>query len=282
MRLCTYRTDGGLSLGKVIGDEIVALDGDMGTLLAGGPAAMAAAERADGQRVPLAQVQLGPPVPKPPKFLAIAINYASHIKETGSKTPDFPVFFNKQTTCVIGHGEAIHRPLVSTMVDYEGELGMVIGRRCRHVPAERAHEVVAGYVAVNDVTVRDWQRKAFTFTIGKSFDTHGPIGPYLVTADEIPDPHTLGLRTFVNDELLQDGNTGDMVFDCWAQIATLSTAFTLEPGDIIATGTPGGVGVVREPPIFLKHGDTVRVEIDAIGTLENPVIDEPSDAPVIE
>jgi 2-keto-4-pentenoate hydratase/2-oxohepta-3-ene-1,7-dioic acid hydratase in catechol pathway len=196
-------------------------------------------------------------------------------------TPEFPVFFNKQTTCVTGPGDPIHVPRVSALVDYEGELGIVIGRRCRHVPAARAHEVIAGYTVVNDVTVRDWQFKSPTMTIGKSFDTHGPTGPWVVTADEIADPQDLRLRTWVNDELLQDASTKEMVFDCAQQIETLSTAFTLEPGDIIATGTPAGVGIVRNPPVFLQPGDTVRIEIDGIGVLENPVIAEPDDTAVI-
>jgi 2-keto-4-pentenoate hydratase/2-oxohepta-3-ene-1,7-dioic acid hydratase in catechol pathway len=165
------------------------------------------------------------------------------------------------------------------MLDYEGELGIVIGRRCRHVPRERAHEVIAGYVVVNDVTVRDWQMKAPTMTIGKSFDTHGPIGPWIVTGDELRDPHVLGLKTWVNGELRQNANTSQMVFDCFAQIATLTTAFTLEPGDIIATGTPSGVGLMQGK--FMVPGDVVRIEIDGIGRLENPVIEEPASTAVL-
>jgi len=221
------------------------------------------------------------PIPRPPKFLAIGLNYMDHIKETGIEAPAFPVFFNKQTTCVIGPGEAIHRPRVSTLLDYEGELGIVIGRRCRHVPLARALDVVAGYVVVNDVTVRDWQLRSPTMTMGKSFDTHGPIGPWLVTADEIPDPQALGIRTWVNGALLQDGSTRDMVYSCAQQIEHLSTAFTLEPGDIISTGTPAGVGIVRKPPVLLKAGDVVRVEIERVGALENPVIEEPADNAVL-
>jgi 2-keto-4-pentenoate hydratase/2-oxohepta-3-ene-1,7-dioic acid hydratase in catechol pathway len=250
-------------------------------LLQAGATAIAAA--ADGaRRVPLADVRLLAPIPHPPKFLAIGLNYADHIAEAGMQAPDFPVFFNKQTTCVTGPGDPIHVPRVSALVDYEGELGIVIGRRCRHVPASRAHEVIAGYTIVNDVTVRDWQFKAPTMTIGKSFDTHGPTGPWVVTADEIPDPQDLRIRTWVNEQLLQDASTKEMIFDCAQQIETLSTAFTLEPGDLIATGTPAGVGIVRKPPVFLQPGDSVRIEIDGIGTLENPVIAEPEDTAFIE
>lgn len=274
MKLCRFAVDGRMVLGKVVSDEIVELSGDMASLLAAGPEAMVEAGRQGGARHPLDTASLLAPVPTPSKYLAIGLNYADHIAETGTTAPEFPVFFNKQVSCVIGPGAAIVRPLVSTMVDYEGELAMVIGRRCRHVPAARAPEVVAGFVVANDVTVRDWQLKAPTMTIGKSFDTHGPLGPWLVTSDEVGDPHDLAVRTFVNDRQLQDGRTSDMLFDCWAQIATLSAAFTLEPGDVIATGTPAGVGMVRQPPVFLAHGDTVRVEIDGLGVLENPVVDE--------
>ncbi len=214
---------------------------------------------------------------RPPKFLAIGLNYADHIAESGLDRPAFPTFFNKQSTCVVGPNDPVHVPRVSALVDYEVELGIVIGRRCRHVPAARAVEVVAGFIVVNDVTVRDWQFKAPTWTLGKSFDTHGPIGPWIVTPDEVGDPHDLRLRTLVNDRVLQDASTKEMVFDCWQQIETLSTAFTLEPGDVIATGTPAGIGASRTPPVFLRPGDVVTVEVERIGVLTNPVIAEPAD-----
>ena len=168
-------------------------------------------------------------------------------------------------------------PRVSSLLDYEAELAIVIGKRCRHVPVENAHEVIAGYTIANDVSVRDWQLRTPTMTIGKSFDTHGPLGPWIVTADELGDPHDLGIRTFVNDELRQDSNTGEMIFNCYEQVAHLSEAFTLEPGDVIATGTPAGIGAVRQPfpDGLLKVGDVVRIEIDGIGELQNTVIEEP-------
>ena len=162
-------------------------------------------------------------------------------------------------------------PRVSAAVDYEGELGFVIGRRCRHVPRARAHEVIAGYLCVDDVSVRDWQMRVATWTMGKSFDTHGPIGPWITTSDEVGDPHGLRLRTWVNGELRQDSNTKQLIFDCYALVEHLSTGFTLEPGDVIATGTPSGVGAVMKPPKFLRAGDVVRIEIDGLGALENPV-----------
>lgn len=282
MRLARYELAGTVATGVVLGDEVADLGpADPIMLLQAGATAIAAA--AEGApRVPLRDVRLLAPIPRPPKFLAIGLNYADHIAEAGMQAPEFPVFFNKQTTCVTGPGDPIHVPRVSALVDYEGELGIVIGRRCRHVPAARAHEVIAGYTVINDVTVRDWQFKAPTMTIGKSFDTHGPTGPWVVTADEIPDPQDLRLRTWVNGNLLQDASTKEMIFDCAQQIETLSTAFTLEPGDLIATGTPAGVGIVRKPPVFLQPGDSVRIEIDGIGTLENPVIAEPDDTVFIE
>ena len=242
-------------------------------LLARGPGALAAVREAAqrAERLPLAGVRLLAPIERPPKFVAIGFNFADHIREVGGEAPSFPVFFNKQTTCVVGPHDAIHRPRVSALLDYEGELGVVIGRRCRHVPADRAREVIGGYLVVNDVSVRDWQFKAPTMTLGKSFDTHGPIGPWLVTADEIADPQDLRIRTWVNGECLQDASTREMIFSCAQQIETLSTAFTLEPGDIISTGTPAGVGHARTPPEFLKVGDLLETEVGGIGVLKNRI-----------
>jgi 2-keto-4-pentenoate hydratase/2-oxohepta-3-ene-1,7-dioic acid hydratase in catechol pathway len=228
------------------------------------------------ERYPLEEIRLLAPV-RPRKFLAIGLNYADHIAESGMEAPQFPVFFNKQVTCVVGPDEDVHMPRVSNMLDYEGELALVIGTRCRHVSEERAHEVIAGYTIANDVSVRDWQLRTPTMTMGKSFDTHGPLGPWIVTPDELGDPHDLRLRTYVNDELRQDGNTSEMMFDCFQQVAHLSAAFTLEPGDVIATGTPAGIGALRDPfpDGLLKVGDVVRVEIDGIGELRNRVVEEP-------
>jgi 2-keto-4-pentenoate hydratase/2-oxohepta-3-ene-1,7-dioic acid hydratase in catechol pathway len=275
VRVARFRHQGTAKTGVVRGNEIAPVAGGVLDVLA------TTAEPA-GPALPLAEVELLAPIPAPPKFLAIGLNYADHLAETGMETPAFPVFFNKQRTCVIGPHDPIHVPRASSQVDYEGELGIVIGRRCRHVPVERAGEVIAGYMVINDVTVRDWQWKAPTMTLGKSFDTHGPTGPWIVSADEVPDPHDLRIRTWVNDDLLQDASTKEMIFDCYEQIATLSTSFTLEPGDLISTGTPAGVGYVRTPPIFLTAGDTVRVEIEGIGTIENPVIAEPADTAAID
>ena len=217
---------------------------------------------------------------RPSKFFGIGLNYADHAAEVNRTPTEFPTVFAKMVSCVNGPFDPIVRPAVSEQLDYEGELGIVIGRRCRHVPTGRAREVVAGWLVVNDVSVRDWQARSPTFTMGKSWDTHGPIGPWVVSDDEVHDPHDLRIRTTVNGDLRQDGCTADMVFDCWEMIEHLSTAFTPEPGDIISTGTPAGVGMARRPPAWLRAGDTVRIEIDGIGALENPVIDEPDRPPV--
>lgn len=266
-------------MGVVDGDDLVHVDADdVVALLAAEPSLrVALVEEAlrTGPRSPIDGAELLAPVPHPSKFLAIGLNYADHLAETGREAPDFPMFFNKQTTCVIGPGEGIEVPRVSNQVDFEGELGIVIGRRCRDVSAADAPSVVGGYMVVNDVSVRDWQRRSPTMTLGKSFDTHGPTGPWVTTADEVGDPHGRRLRTWVNDELMQDGDTGQMLVDCWRQIEVLSTVCTLEPGDIIATGTPAGVGMARTPPVWLTAGDVVRIEIEGLGVLENPVVPQP-------
>jgi 2-keto-4-pentenoate hydratase/2-oxohepta-3-ene-1,7-dioic acid hydratase in catechol pathway len=224
----------------------------------------------------LEEVTLQAPVPRPGKFLGVGLNYLDHVRETGRERPALPTVFNKQITCVVGPGAAIHKPRVSEQLDYEGELGIIIGRRCHRVPRDQAHKVIAGYLAVNDVSVRDWQARSPTMTLGKSFDTHGPTGPWIVTADVIGDPHALDIKTSVNDVLRQSFNTRDMVFDCYFLVEYLSSVFTLEPGDIITTGTGSGVGSRMTPPGYLKPGDTVTVEIQGIGCLRNPVIEEPA------
>jgi 2-keto-4-pentenoate hydratase/2-oxohepta-3-ene-1,7-dioic acid hydratase in catechol pathway len=281
MRLATFSLHDALCVGRVEGDEVVDLTAagiarDMGELLRL-PDGLARARAARSVRHPLAAVTLLAPVMRPPKILAIGLNYRDHIEETGLATPTFPMFFNKQSTAVNGPYAPVHLPRVSDKLDYEGELGIIVGRRCRHVPRDRAPAVIAGYTVCNDVSVRDWQMRAQTFTLGKSFDTHAPFGPWLVTTDEVTDPHALDLRTWVNGELRQDSNTRHLVFDCFEQIATLTAAFTLEPGDLILTGTPSGVGIGFKPPRYLVAGDRVRVEIAGIGHIENAVVPEPAD-----
>jgi 2-keto-4-pentenoate hydratase/2-oxohepta-3-ene-1,7-dioic acid hydratase in catechol pathway len=240
------------------------------------------AARGRGHQHPLAEVTLLAPISRPGKFLCVGLNYLDHIEETGAKRPVLPTIFNKQSTCVIGPGAPIHKPRASEQVDYEGELGMVIGRRCRHVPKERAADVIGGFLIVNDVSARDWQAHSPTWTMGKSFDTHGPTGPWVVTADEIGDPHRLDIRTWVNGELRQNSNTRQLLFNCYDLVEYLSTVFTLEPGDIIATGTPGGVGFKMVPPRYLAEGDTVRIEIQDIGELQNTVGAEPTGNAIID
>ncbi len=266
MRFARFSHEGTIGIGRVDDGTVIVLDTpDVVT-------AATAGARETGARVPLGAVRLLAPIPRPPKFLAIGFNYQGHLDETGTDAPPFPVFFNKQSTCVTGPFDPIVLPSESDFVDYEGELGVVIAREARRVRAADAAGVVAGYLVVDDVSARDWQFKAPTMTLGKSFDTHGPIGPWLVTPDEVGDPHALSIRTWVNGELLQDGKTSEMLTDTWQQIEILSTACTLEAGDVIATGTPAGVGIVRKPPVQLRAGDVVRIEIDRIGAIENPVV----------
>ena len=285
MKLVTFEAEGGHHFGVVEGDAIAdltavdaALGPDLGAVLAAGRLPEVAGLVTGAPRIALAGVTLAAPVLRPPKFLAIGLNYAKHVAESAMEKPAHQLWFNKQSTCAIGSGAPIHVPKASAVVDYEGELAFVIGRRCRHVPRDRAHEVIAGYTICNDVSVRDWQARTPTMTMGKSFDTHGPLGPWVVTPDELDDPHRLALRTWVNDELRQDGNTDDLIYDCFDMVEHLTTAFTLEPGDVISTGTPEGVGIAMKPPGLLKAGDVVRIEIEGIGVLENPVIDEPDTA----
>jgi 2-keto-4-pentenoate hydratase/2-oxohepta-3-ene-1,7-dioic acid hydratase in catechol pathway len=282
MKLCRFATNtGGAALGIVEGEEVVDLSAvevpsEPATAL--GKVGLDSLEKLarDAPRLPLADVHLLAPA-SPRKFLGIALNYADHVAEMGMAAPEVPVFFNKQVTCVVGPGADVHMPKVSTLLDYEAELAIVIGKRCRHVPVERAHEAIAGYTCANDLSVRDWQGRAQTMTIGKSFDTHGPLGPWLVTPDEVGDPQDLRIRCFVDEEMRQDASTAEMVFDCFQQVSHLSEAFTLEPGDVIATGTPSGVGIGRKPirENVLHVGQTVRVEIERIGELVNTVVDEP-------
>ena len=285
MKLATFTHQGRTRIGLVDDGDVVDLavaapdlPRDMLSLLEAGDAALVRAREAlvSDARIPLAEVRLEAPIARPPKFLAIGLNYADHVAESGRETPEYPILFNKQSTCVVGPYDDVHIPRASHVVDYEGELGMVIGKRCRHVARDDAEEVIAGYLIVDDVSVRDWQLRVPTMTIGKSFDTHGPIGPWIVTRDEIGDPHRLRSRTWVNSELRQETNTKELIFDCFDLIEHLSTSFTLEPGDVIATGTSGGVGIAMKPPKLLQAGDVVKIEIEGIGYIENTCIDEPA------
>jgi 2-keto-4-pentenoate hydratase/2-oxohepta-3-ene-1,7-dioic acid hydratase in catechol pathway len=284
MKLARFALNGSTRLGVVLDDEVVDLSVaapdlpvDMPDLLVlgeeGTRAAEAAAVRAS-ERIPVNAVALGAPVERPSKFLAVGLNYADHIAESGLDRPEFPLVFAKMPSCVVGPFDPVERPQVSDRLDWEGELAFVVGKRCRHVRREDAAAVIAGYTIVNDVSARDWQVKTSQWLLGKSFDTHGPMGPWLVTPDEIGDPHSLAIRTLVNGEIRQQSNTKHLIFDCYELVETLSTVFTLEPGDVVATGTPGGAGFAMDPPQFLEPGDVVRVEIEQIGAIENAVVQE--------
>jgi len=264
-----------------LGQAAPGLPTTMVGLLEAGDSAMSAARDASSGRPHFKtdDVKLEACLPRPPKILAIGLNYRAHAEESGMEIPKTPFVFTKQSTSANGPYDPVHWSEDSKMLDYEGELGLVIGKRCRRVPRERAAEVIAGYCIVNDVSVRDWQLrgKPASFTMGKSWDTHCPMGPAIVTPDEVGDPHALQLKTWVNGDLRQDTNTDDLIFDCYDLIAFLSTAFTLEPGDLIPTGTPSGVGFAKQPPARLGVGDVVRVEIDKLGYIENTVVEEPAD-----
>jgi 2-keto-4-pentenoate hydratase/2-oxohepta-3-ene-1,7-dioic acid hydratase in catechol pathway len=279
MKLARFETGGHTRIGVVAGDGLICLTevgfgySDMFPLIAAGPDELARIRDRTAPAAPhyrLDDVRLLAPL-RPGKYLAIGMNYARHVAEMGhAERPQHQYWFNKQTTCINGPHDPIELG-VTEMLDYEVELGVVIGRAAKGVTAADALGHVFGYLVANDVSARDWQRHSPTFTMGKSFDTHGTIGPWIVTADEIPDPQALGLRCLVNGEVRQQSSTSDMSFTVAEQIEYLSTAFTLEPGDLLATGTPEGVGAAMKPPRFLKPGDVVRCEIDGIGAIENRV-----------
>jgi len=277
MKLVTFTEGGSTRVGLVVDGGVVdlskadaSLPHDMIGMISHWGRARASVERAASRKADfdLKAVMLEAPVQRPSKAMAIGLNYADHIAESNQKTPEEQVWFCKQVNSIHPPFADVQLPKVSQLVDYEAELVVVIGTRCKHVPKEKAHEVIFGYCVGNDVTARDWQFKTPQWLLGKSFDTHGPIGPWIVTSDELGDPHTLGIRAFVNGEKRQDSNTQHLVFNVFDQIAHLSQAMTLEPGDIIFTGTPGGVGMAMRPPRLLKDGDVVRIEIDRIGAIE--------------
>jgi 2-keto-4-pentenoate hydratase/2-oxohepta-3-ene-1,7-dioic acid hydratase in catechol pathway len=291
VKIARFTFAGNTRLGAVIGDEIADLGGqdatlptDVGALLAHSSVDRLQGLLAKAARHPLSSVRLESPIAQPPEFLAIGLNYAAHVAESmaGANKPKVPMVFNKQATCITGPFDPIHIPHAAPdNIDYEGELGVVIGRRCRAVPRGRAHEVVAGWVVVNDVSVRDWQHASATFTMGKSWDTHGPVGPWMVSADELGDPHDLEVSTWVDGELRQHARTSQMLNNTWELIEHISTAFTLLPGTIIATGTPAGVGYAMDPKGLLKPGSVVKITIEGVGTIENTCISEPNPGMVI-
>jgi 2-keto-4-pentenoate hydratase/2-oxohepta-3-ene-1,7-dioic acid hydratase in catechol pathway len=282
MRLCVFEATDGRRPGLVIGDEIADISAVAGRsylpvdILAAGPGGIEAIEQAarSSSRIPLKSAKLTAPLRRPGKILGIGLNYRDHAKETGREPPTTQMWFNKQSSALHGPFDPVLMPAVSTALDYEVELVVVIGKYGRHVPRERAHEIIAGYMTGCDYSVRDWQRATPTMIMGKGFDTHAPVGPWITTPDEAGDVSNMGLKCWVNDDLRQAGNTGEMIFDVPAQIEHLTKAFALEPGDLIFTGTPAGVGAAFTPPKFVKVGDRVRVEVERLGAIEAAIIQE--------
>ncbi|WP_167044630.1 fumarylacetoacetate hydrolase family protein [Salinibacterium sp. ZJ454] len=283
MKLARFHNgDGVVRVGRIDGSEVVDLSGVEGVgrsvreILPHLPALRDAILAADGARHPLDSVTLLAPIDDPQKYLAIGMNYAEHAEEArqaGIPIPTSQFWFNKQVSCIGGPFDPIVKPDISDELDYEIELGVVIGQQCKHVSVEDARSVIAGYFVTNDVSVRDWlAKRSPTFTLGKSFDTHGPIGPWLTTDDEVADPLALRMRLTVNGEVRQDFPTNDMIYNIYEQIAYLTQVMTLMPGDILATGTPSGIGAPTGK--FLRVGDVVRAEIEGLGAIENRVVAE--------
>ncbi|WP_304169493.1 fumarylacetoacetate hydrolase family protein [Phenylobacterium aquaticum] len=285
MKLATFTAGGASELGVVQGDRVVAvsriapgLPTGMIDLIAGWPSLEAEVRKiaeAAAQTLPLAEVRLQAPIPRPGKIMAIGLNYADHIAESGLGTPEHQIWFAKAATSASGPFDPIQIPRVSPAVDYEAELVAVIGQGGRHIGLGDAPSAVFGWCVGNDATERAWQHRTPQWTLGKSFDSHAPFGPWITTADEIIDPHALGIRCEVNGEARQTSNTRHLVFSVWDQIAHLSQAMTLEPGDLIFTGTPGGIGAAMKPMRFLQPGDHVRIEIEGLGAIDNPCALEP-------
>ena len=287
MRLISFTTADGPRIGVRANGHVVDLNAvdpslptDMAAFLARGEDALSIAREAttsaDG-RAP-ADLELLPVVPRPPKILCVARNYGAHAREAGLDVLEQPNIFIRFARSLIADGEPIQVPTVSRQCDWEAELAVVIGRGGRHISREQALDHVAGYTIFNDVSIRDWQlrKPPIQFGAGKNFDASGPLGPDLVTSDEVPDPGNLRLELSVNGETRQSGSTAEMIFSVEELIEFISMFTTLEPGDVIATGTPSGVGHFHDPPTYLKAGDTVRIEIERVGVQVNPVIDEPA------
>lgn len=295
MKLVTYQTNGQPQLGVLQGNRIInlksasqaikngdseSLPDDMITLLSKGQAGLKRVTEiisfVEAGKIAelfdqLDQVTLLPPVLQPGKVVALGRNYAEHAKEGGSEPPEFPMLFHKTAGALLGAGGTIIIPPLTSKVDYEGELAVIIGKTCKQVSPENSLDYVAGYTIANDVSARDLQRRTSQFTAGKMLDTFGPLGPALVTRDEVPDPGNLTIKTRLNGRVMQNGHTGNMIFSVPFTISYISHIATLQVGDVILTGTPEGVGFARTPPVFLKEGDVVEVEIEKLGVLVNPV-----------
>ena len=289
MKLITFTHNGKTRIGALSGKQgetvvdlsvaVPSLPQNLKSFLAGGASALAKAQAAAanppaGSTLKLADVKLQAPIPNPGKIICIGLNYRDHAAESNSPLPPYPIVFAKYANTVLAPGEAIVLPKNSQQIDYEAEFGVVIGKRARHVSEADALNYVGGYLPFHDVSARDYQMRTSQWSMGKTFDTFAPFGPALTTADEIADPQTLDIQLSINGEVLQKSNTSNLIFTVQQLIADLTSVMTLEPGDIIATGTPGGVGSARKPQRWLKAGDVVRIEIAKLGVLENPVVDE--------
>jgi 2-keto-4-pentenoate hydratase/2-oxohepta-3-ene-1,7-dioic acid hydratase in catechol pathway len=294
MKLVTFSCRGYVALGAFLTDCVVdlhranpAISADLFQLLQGGQTAMAAARQAltlvekrlalDQQTDcchALADVELLAPIRRPGKVVCVGLNYRSHLAEISEPTPAYPILFHKTATALIGHQQAIVLPRVSRQVDYEGELAVIIGQRGKYIPEDDALSYVAGYTCANDVSAHDLEFRTSQWTSGKMLDTFCPLGPVLRTGDEVPDPGSLRLRTLLNGQTVQQASTSEMVFSVPFLVSYISSLATLEPGDVILTGTPAGIGCNRKPQVFLQPGDQVSVAIDGIGTLTNPVVAE--------
>lgn len=288
MRYVTYEKNGEPRLGALSGDEIV----DIQTAMPGAPTDMRALIAADtdvqdkvakavgeskGDHIPLADAHLLPPVTDPGKIICLGLNYADHAKEGGHEIPEYPALFMRTKSSLIGPNDPMILPNCSEQLDWEAELVIVIGKRCRHVPKSDAAEVIYGYTVFNDGSIREYQRKSAQWTAGKNFDGTGALGPCIVTADELPERASgLSIQTRLNGTIMQNSNTEQMIFDAFRTVEILSEIMTLEPGDLIAMGTPSGVGHARRPQVWMKDGDRVEVEIENIGMLSNPIKAEQS------
>ncbi len=287
MRLVTFDQNGAARLGVCVGDSVVDLSKaapdlprDLVALIRAGKDAFAAAERAAknapaAARIALARLKFLPPVTHPGKIICLGLNYVDHAAEGGHAKPSYPSFFTRAVTSLAAHREPIVRPPCSTQLDYEAELAVVVGRNARHVKEADALAIVAGYSCFNDGSIRDYQRKTGQWTIGKNFDRTGGFGPWMVTPEEVPAGAVgLSIQSRLNGQVMQDANTRDMLFPVAETIVLLTECLTLEPGDVIVMGTPAGVGYARKPPVWMKQGDTIEIDIEGIGVLSNPIRDE--------
>ena len=282
MKITSFRQGGADSYGVIDGEtliDVAPIASEVGATLKEALARqslgrIAAWAATASRRIALGDVEKLPVIPDPDKILCVGINYLAHVKETGREVPQHPMIFTRFADTLIGHGRSLIRPAASVKLDFEGELAVVIGRTARHVKAADALAHVAGYACFNDGSVRDWQRHTMQFTPGKNFPATGGFGPWLVTGDELGDPSNLSLTTRLNGAIMQEGRTDDLIFAVPKLIEYCSTFTALRPGDVIVTGTPGGVGAFREPPVWMKPGDVVEVDISGIGTLRNTIVDE--------